>query len=62
MVVECGFGRLKVHFAILRKYISLSLSLYLQLTEKKKKKKKKCYYRISYKIATTYNAVLIEVN
>ena len=60
MAVECAFGRLKVHFAILRKCILLSLSLYLQSTEKKKKKK--CYYRISYKIATTCNAVLIEVN
>ena len=47
MAVECAFGRLKVHFAILRKYVLLSLSLYLQLTEKKKKK---CHYRISYKI------------
>ena len=57
MVVECAFGRLKVQFAILRKHILLSLSLYLQLTEKKKK-----VFRTSDKIATTYTAVLIEVN
>ena len=57
MVVECAFGRLKVQFAILRKHILLSLSLYLQLTDKKKK-----VFRTSDKIATTYSAVLIEVN
>ena len=58
MVVEHAFGRLKVQFAILRKDILLSLSLYLQLTKKKKTK----VFITSDKIATTYTAVLIEVN